>query len=287
MWSYPNIYRDQKISATSIDGKEICDLLIVFGDHIIIFSDKYCEFPDTGNLQVDWNRWYKKAILKSARQIWGAERWIKGNPDRIFVDRKCEQKLPLELPKPDQMKIHRVAVAHGALNRCKQYFNSNSGLLINTTIQGENHVGNPQNIFNVGWVDRNYGFVHVLDDSSLDIVLQTLDTITDFIWYLEKKEKLVEKAAVFAASEEDLLGRYLHNTNKNGEHDFLPKEDEEIDYIGIEEGIWHDFLISPQRHAMIQANEISYYWDHLIENFSYHMMNNTQHFTTHPNDISG
>lgn len=43
LWSYPGVFRDQGKKGTG-DGKEVCDLLVVFGDHIIIFSDKYCEY---------------------------------------------------------------------------------------------------------------------------------------------------------------------------------------------------------------------------------------------------
>ena len=50
-WSYPNLFRDQG------GGKEICDLVVIFGNHIILFSDKSCEYPDTGNTQHDWARW--------------------------------------------------------------------------------------------------------------------------------------------------------------------------------------------------------------------------------------
>lgn len=76
-WSYSGVYRDQGgHTARGGDGKEVCDVLVVFDKHIIIFSDKDCAFPDTGDLDLDWKRWYKKAIRNSAEQIWGAENWI-------------------------------------------------------------------------------------------------------------------------------------------------------------------------------------------------------------------
>jgi len=43
LWSYPNVYTDEGISKIGI-GKELCDLLIVFQNSIIIFSDKNCAF---------------------------------------------------------------------------------------------------------------------------------------------------------------------------------------------------------------------------------------------------
>jgi hypothetical protein len=82
------VFRDQGRSNGKGDGKEVCDLLVVFENHVIIFSDKQCSFFDSGDLQVEWRRWYKRAILKSAQQVWGAERWIREFPSRLFLDKK-------------------------------------------------------------------------------------------------------------------------------------------------------------------------------------------------------
>lgn len=80
LWSYPNPHRDQGARRR---GKEVCDLLVLFEKHVIAFSDKHCDFPDSGNLDLDWSRWYRKAVEKSAHQLWGAERWIRS------VSRSC------------------------------------------------------------------------------------------------------------------------------------------------------------------------------------------------------
>jgi hypothetical protein len=74
LWSYSGVYRDQGHSVKGGDGKEICDLLVVFENHVIIFSDKDCAFPNTGNLELDWSRWFKRAIQKSAEQTWGGRK---------------------------------------------------------------------------------------------------------------------------------------------------------------------------------------------------------------------
>jgi hypothetical protein len=100
LWSYPGVVRDQKTGDKG-DGKELCDLLVVFGDDVLIFSDKSCAYPATGNHQSDWSRWFRKAILKSAEQVWGAERWLRENPNRIFLDRACTRALPQQVPPSD------------------------------------------------------------------------------------------------------------------------------------------------------------------------------------------
>lgn len=64
LWSYSNIYRDQ---GPGDQGKELCDLLVVFENHILIFSDKYVNFPSSGNIRLDWGRWFKRAVYASAK----------------------------------------------------------------------------------------------------------------------------------------------------------------------------------------------------------------------------
>lgn len=68
LWSYPGVYRDQGRPGKG-DGKELCDLLVVFENHIIIFSDKDCAFRDSGDLVKDWSRWFRKSVKESADQV--------------------------------------------------------------------------------------------------------------------------------------------------------------------------------------------------------------------------
>ena len=137
LWSYPNVYRDQGGKG---DGKEVCDLLVVFENHVIIFSDKDCAFPDSGDLTKDWSRWFKRAVKKSADQVWGAERWIRQHPDRLFTDRACEREFPIDLPAPDEAIFHRIVVAHDSADRCRREFGGGSGSLIpDTTVVGAAH----------------------------------------------------------------------------------------------------------------------------------------------------
>src|SRR5947209_1393020 len=114
LWSYSGVYRDQFDSPTAKIGKEVCDLLVVFQEHIIIISDKDCVYPDGENEELNWRRWYQRAIQESAKQIWGAERWIKSKPQRLFIDSGCTQRFPYLLPDPTTAIIHRIIVAHGA-----------------------------------------------------------------------------------------------------------------------------------------------------------------------------
>ena len=95
LWSYPNTFIDKR-SAAIAEGKELADLLVACGDDVIIFSDKSIAWP-SGDVGQSWSRWYRRAVKKSVDQIRGAERWLRQFPERVFLDRACSQKLPIEL----------------------------------------------------------------------------------------------------------------------------------------------------------------------------------------------
>ena len=267
LWSYANLFRDKHKRDTG-DGKELCDLLVVFGNHILIFSLKLCEFNQTKDVSTSWIRWYKGAVKESTRQIFGAERWIKNHSDRIFLDKQCTKRFPLNLPNSEDVIIHRIAVAFGATEACKNYFNDRSlgSLKIDTTIRGDMHF-TTKNVspFNVGHVEPDCGYVHVLDDKTLDILMDTLDTAPDFIDYLSKKEALFLQNEIKAMGEEDVLATFLTHINSSNERYFPLDENASNNIVEFRKGNWNDFNNSPERMRQIEANKISYYWDGLIE----------------------
>jgi len=69
LWSYPRPFRDQgnKIH------KEICDLLVVMGDDILIFSDKHCVLEPKKSLAIDWQRWFRAPPCRRARNRPGVQ----------------------------------------------------------------------------------------------------------------------------------------------------------------------------------------------------------------------
>lgn len=276
LWSYPGVFRDQGRSNGKGNGKEACDILVVFENHIIIFSDKECHFADSGDLKLDWARWYKKAILKSAAQVWGAERWIREFPNRLFLDNQCTIPFPITLPDPANGIFHRIVVAHDASRRCRELLGGSGSLMLDSSLIGDAHLNQP---FTIGQINPDKGYVHVLDDTTLEILMSTLDTISGFTAYLTKKERfLTGDKVVLAAGEEELLAVYLTKMNSAGEHDFVIKGD--FDVLSFPEGSWEEFTRSPERQAQIESNHISYTWDSLIEKFAFHAMTGTQYFTT-------
>lgn len=274
LWSYPSIYRDQ--IGTGKEGKEVCDLLVVCGRHVIIFSDKHCRFEETGDTALSWSRWFRKTVRRSADQVWGAERWVRNFQSRLFLDRACTKRFPIALPSSTDAIFHRVVVAHGVSEPFRRLAGGSGSLMLMSDVIGERHNDMP---FTVGWVgDHAQGYVHVFDDTTLDVVLTTLNTITDFVWYLEKKELLFGNARISAAGEEELLAYYLTHLNSEQHHDFVFPPG--YSAVALIEGHWKEFLASAERAAQVRADEVSYFWDWLIEKFSHHIMQGTQYWAS-------
>jgi hypothetical protein len=206
-------------------GKELCDLLVVCAPDVVIFSVKEIALKDSGSPTVDWQRWRRRAIDDSVKQLYGAERWVRSTSRVIRADGS----LGLMLPPPDRLRVHRVAVALGGRGAVP-YF------------QG----------------DFGKGFVHVLDEVALRTVLTELDTITDFVDYLTAKEALVRTGAVpfMEGQEEDLLAFYIHQGRQ------FPRGP---DLIVVGDNLWKTLVQKPEWQARKEADRESYVWDGLIE----------------------
>ena len=271
LWCYPNPYRDQG-RTRGRDGKELCDLLVVCGRHIVIFSEKNISWPrrDVG---LAWRRWARRALIASARQARGAERWIREYPGRIFLDRKCVHQFPIDIPRGENATIHSVIVARGAGRACAAHFGDNIGSLrVRSDVMGSEHCSADALPFTVGDVDPGGTFVHVMDDVTLEIVLGELDTVLDFTDYLTKKAAFVRSRLLRTAlGEQDLLAHYAIRMNEHGEHDFQRGQQP----FEVQPGEHLRFMQDPRYLARKEADRPSYFWDRLIEKFTSHMIDGT------------
>src|SRR5260370_4270724 len=130
--------------------------MVVFDQHINIFSVKNIGFKEEDPKSLASRRWLRKAVDESVRQIDNAERWIR----RGVVAYTCDKGKSIDIPDLKRLKIHRVAVALGSKRK----------------------VGIPS-------CDFGKGFVHVFDEESLFTLLRELDTVTDFVDYLDAVER--------------------------------------------------------------------------------------------------
>lgn len=206
-------------------GKELCDILVVCHPHVIIISVKEVALKETGNPSLDFERWERRAVEASIKQIHGAERWLDSATQVIRSDGTPG----LLLPPKSERRVHRVAVALGGREQVP-----------------------------IGSGDSGKGFVHVMDERSFYEVLTELDTITDLVDYLSATEALAARgcAVVINGSESNLLGWYLFNGRS------FPTGS---DLMIVGDDIWEKLQSKPEFGRRKEADQASYYWDRLIE----------------------
>lgn len=168
LWTHPN--------PSGKAGKELCDALVVCDPDIIIISVKEVEIKGDPEDPVRWERWSRRAVKSSSKQLYGAERYLASQASFTTAAGKVVQ-----LPDTDRRNVFRLAVALG----------------------GDRKVP-------ITPGDFGKGFIHVLDEVSTPLVLSELDTITDFVGYLTAVERLTDKTQVIVhGGEEDILAVYL------------------------------------------------------------------------------
>lgn len=266
-WSHPNLFRTR--------AKELTDLLVIFGDDVIVFSDKSCAFQDGEH---GWSRWYRRAVLESAHQLHRAAGWILKHPDRIYTDAKCERPFPLQVPK--QLSIHLVAVATGAREAAARHGGGDGSLIFLSNTDGSE-------AFTIGDLDPKRDFVHVFDDRSLSLLLRELDTATDFVAYLRKRAAFLRRGnTILVQSEAALLENYLIGMNERVEHDFIVPADLDPAKAIAVSGNWEKFVKSGPYRRKQAADADSYVWDRIIEYFTKHADQGTL-YTGQENGLAG
>ncbi len=220
LWSHPN--------PKGKKGKELCDILVCCGPHIIIMSVKEILPTESGDFNTDFKRWKKTALDKSYRQIYGAERFLNTTNTLKLVDGSSE----LTLPPIKERVFYRVAVVIGGEKKMPLF-----------------------------WGDMGKGFIHVFDSISAKTLISELDTITDFTKYLKKKEEFYEggnfEKIDILGGEEDLLALYLNNSENFTSGGY--------DKTILEEGIWESHMGSESDKKWKQEVKESFLWDSIIE----------------------
>ena len=271
LWSQTNVYTDEGFKDGRGSTKELCDALVVFGDEVIVFSDKNIAFQSEKDITVSWPRWYKRAIRDSCKQLHGAKSWLQRFPYRAFQDAKCTRPLPVLVPAGASIRFHLVAVTRGSREDALEYNNGEGrgSLALSSSVEGDAHFGTP---FVIGLPEPKKHFVHVFDDVSIELLLSELDTAADFLDYLRKRETLLGRRGthVIAYGEEELLAAYLMNMNADEtEHIFIdiPLEDGSPNLILFDQGHFETLSEYPGYRRKKEADRISYEWDALIDRF--------------------
>lgn len=213
-------------------GKELCDCLIICAEHVIIISVKEIQYKDTGD-HIGYERWTKKAIQESAEQIWGAERWLNSQKSITRHDKRV-----VDLPDISERKYHRISVSLGS--KCQ---------------------------IPITWGDLGFGFVHVCDENSIDVLFKELDTIIDFTNFLQESENLknTKMSLIFdGGGIQDLVALYIQQNHTLN----FTTERGQPDLVMISDDLWDGFSKSQEYKDMKIDFKTSYIWDSLIENYA-------------------
>lgn len=275
LWSQTNVYTDEGFKDGKGATKELCDALIIFGNDVIIFSDKHITFQAEKDLKVAWPRWDKRAIADSVKQLHGAKGWLQRFPERTYLDPQCTRRLPVAMPAAQDVRFHLVAVTRGTSDAVVAHFGGKGqgSLLIDSSVTGKAHETEP---FTVGQPMPEKQFVHVFDEVSIELVMSEVDTAPDFIDYLNKRALLLGRpeTKIVAPGEEELLASFLLNMNEDGsEHVFvsLPAGEPIPDAIVFAGDHYDGLHNEPGYKRKKHADAISYaVWDGLIDRFIRH-----------------
>ncbi|WP_437780710.1 NERD domain-containing protein [Sorangium sp. So ce1097] len=216
LWTYANPQRP--------NGKELCDVLLVFGDRIVLFSVKESVLKKSADPEVAARRWLRTAVDASIDQLLGAKRQLATMTHVIRADGSNG----IHLSPADSRRVHLVAVAAG----------------------GDRSVP-----FSGGERSAD-AYVHVVDEFNFRELLGELDTVSDFLHYLEAKEAF--KGTIVCEGEDNLLAIYLHQGRR------LP---DEVHLLIVEDGLWKKVQKKPEFRARKEEDRVSYWWDDLVERF--------------------
>lgn len=166
------------------DGKELCDLLVVFDNIAIIWQIK--------DLKLDQNGKYKKSeVDKNLRQLSGANRQMFDLKSKIELSNARRHKENF-----DPSTISEVFLISVLLGEGENYYSALE------EIKGHN--------------------VHVFTKEFTEIALNELDTISDFCAYLRAKEQFFRgkpKSIIVTGGEQEILAIYLREGRSFGKYE--------------------------------------------------------------------
>jgi hypothetical protein len=251
LWSYPNPFR--------APGKEIADLIVVFGDDVVVFSDKATSYR-VADQTVAWERWFRRAVSDSVKQLSGASRILADEDARIFVDDRASQAFPFALPPIRHRRVHLVAVAGTELEPAEPA-EAWPGLTFDSAVIGA------ERPFCLGRLRARDRLVHVFEAKTLEILLAEFDTISDFVGYLSRREAAVEKSASLRFRELDFAMLALLERSAGAWGLLLSPESPAEQDTDVPPDLWTDAYATECRDRSRLANKKSFTIDRLIEHF--------------------
>jgi len=208
------------------DGKEICDLLILFYDSAIIISVK------NYNLNGNYDRFMNKVVGKSTKQLFGAQRKFK---QRGKIKLKHEIQGEVEFDTSSFENIFKITISVGEDFEHYEF---------------------------VDYHDEK-GIVNIFNRETAGIIFGELDTIKDLVEYLKARETLLQQNIknVCHCSEKDLVAYFVTNARE-----FDPKLinnfSEESKTL---KGRWENYIENREVILKKLEDENSYFIDRMVK----------------------
>ena len=115
------------------------------------------------------------------------------------------------------------------------------------------------------WGDFGNGFVHICDDYSVGPFFSALDTISDFVDFLDASEAIVRSGTRLlfdGGGIEDLLALYILNGRS---FDLSSSDGAHPDMMVLHDDLWNGLVESKDFRKMNKDLAISYCWDRLVD----------------------
>lgn len=206
-------------------GEELCDILIIYRNHIIIFSDKESQNKTAKDLYKAWGSFYKKNIEKSDKQLIEANKAIKNEISKrqvVFINERDENEA-IAIDLSGEIKIHLISILSG-IKTFKKYgeasffMNKNDSLSIDQTDYqsslDKQYRRGTDKILSISnkHIEEGNSFIHTLDSISFENVCNYFNTPLDFIEYIVFREGFIKdnkEVKYVISSEMDLVAAYF------------------------------------------------------------------------------
>jgi len=192
LWSIPNTFY--------APGKELTDLIVPFGDDIIVISDKASRFAFDKPLKIAWQRWYKATVVEGLRQLKTAVQRIERTPGTVFADGRARVPILHDLGSVAAKRFHLVAIARPDTDP-----HAVPAVWPGLTYSSDT-LPEP---FAIGPLEIAGQVVHVFDGPTIDLLFEHLDTAPDFLAYLTGRAWRLAQADQHRFAEKDLLAAAL------------------------------------------------------------------------------
>ncbi|HEY4963393.1 MAG TPA: hypothetical protein VIH90_01725 [Candidatus Saccharimonadales bacterium] len=208
-------------------GKELCDVLVVLGDVAIIWQIK--------NIKLKEGHFNKSDIEKAVNQCRGARRQLIKLGTASFKNVAGKDKT---IETSQIKEVFLIAAIEGGTPDFNKYYDDET---------------------------KSNGNVHIFLEGLTRFATKHLNTVTDFVEYLRKKEAFLasHKNIMLSGGEENLLAIYLRNNRTFGNME----DAKEVDMMWADlEGAADELENNDKEYAeKLEADHWSKGWDELIE----------------------